>query len=580
MRIKSVLASLPAAMLFMTSCIQEHDPQPDISSDSETLKISLNLSVPSSASTRAEDDGMENGTALESLIYIGNPEIELPGDFKILVFDKEGNFNQEIEAEKCEVTQENSTTYTLTVKLSIADASVKEKLSTFQVMVLANWEGFGSSAANHEGTIAQYPSFEGYNLYGNSNNIFTENEKFNFTINSNRTFQNTYWKPDAASHSLIPMFGLSDEIDLSYALAMAQWGDEPSANIKMLRSLVKVEIVDNTSDHKLTNVRLSGGNRLDGRFIPDITQNPDWNDPDIQVIKPTVPSGSTFASDENDVDSFYILQKQGDHTWVIYLAEHDFQHDQVTTRAGLDPGILINRPIFIVEYGDSEYAFYFDNNPKTVSIPKSSNPTVSNFFSKLQSSSGLDRTLGYTLRNHIYRYELEESSTQLEVKGSILPWDLEWEDNPTYFANPEVTDYIQWDESNGYTDITDDARFIMKPSTDEYAEANFTLSAPMYGKWNAYLRTISGETDAFYFTTGETDSDGNLVEGGNSGEIDGRPQRIRVACKRETVYDENNEAILVIMVQYPDNNQVEVYVVDPETLKTNYTIVQQVSEIM
>ena len=161
--------------------------------------------------------------------------------------------------------------------------------------------------------------------------------------------------------------------------------------------------------------------------------------------------------------------------------------------------------------------------------------------------------LDAVLRNHIYRFILKGNSAKLTTDFQVLPWDMVWDDTPTFFEYPDVSEYISWvttvlddpdDESsereNGYRDNTDELKLTMKPSTDEYAECTFTLSKPVNAKWVAYLRWAGGETDAFYFTTGEKDetdgSDYYFVQGGDSGRIDGTtPVTLKIACKRGVV---------------------------------------------
>lgn len=580
---------LSVLSLLATGCI--NDKYPECSSVSEeALTLRLNLTVPASASssdTRAENHDQVAGTNVENYINVDEK------DFKILIFGSDKELVKEIEGtdEACKISSETSnyTKYTLTVNLKITDSKTKDNLQNFKVMVLANWKSCDITS------IPRYPSLEGYNISDDQNSIYKNESDFNFTISDNNT-EDT-WKPDFSSKRFIPMFGISDEIDWDYALMMGKYGDGYATDqpIKMLRGLAKIEIVDVTSDQGL---HVEGFSHWiwGGRMIPNLLENPDWNKDAIQIETPsaTYPAAlSTTFQPGAGMFKFHAGGKNhdGNNVWYFYLPETELQNYLASGGGLLDDSYGWPRPMIGLKYNNSSYFIYLDKNIK------------------MSGSNGYgDESLKSILRNHIYRYTIDASQAQLKVGFSVLPWTMEWDDTPTYFDEPMVAPdgYITWvtkvlddpddpesERDNGYKDNSDELRFTMKPSIDEYAECSFTLSAPIKAKWNAYLRRTSGEQDAFYFTTGEkrdnrSDEDSYFIEGGDSGIIDGTPITLRIACRRGVVNEENNEALLVIMVQYPDKTQKEVIVVDPEKKPdsviakpyTNYTIVQTVTNIM
>ena len=382
------------------------------------------------------------------------------------------------------------------------------------------------------------------------------------------------------------MFGLSEDIKLESVITWAEWGGLDIGSIPMLRALVKIEIVDATADG---NLEVQGFTHLiwGGRIIPDLTENEEWYKENVQVIKPSKvnpPALFTALDPGSGLFKFNNAGKnaEGQPVWYFYLPETEL-NSYLSRASGIVPYLDDNygwpRPMIYIGMGNQNYSFYLDNNIK------------------MPSGYG-DESLKAILRNHIYRYTVQEQQAQLDLDLDVLPWDFKSEEYPVNYDDPHVSDggYICWlaevkdnpeddaeeSNNNGYFDNKNDARLLMKPTTDEYAEATFTLDAPMYGTWVAYLRPINGESDAFYFTTGQMDADGTLMEGGSTGTINGESISLRIACRRVKVEENNNEAVLLIMVQYPDKTQREVNVIDPatNTLKYNYTIVQEVTEIL
>lgn len=570
---------LSVLSLLATGCINDKYPECPPSVSEEALNLRLNFTVPASASssdTRAENHDRVPGTDVTDVENYINVKDK---DFKILIFGKDETLVKEIEGndELCEIHSETSdgTKYTLTFNLKITDSKTKENLQKFKVMVLANWKSCDITEN------FRYPSFEGYDISEGEKSIYKEESRFNFTIYDTNNTKDT-WKPDSKTNRYIPMFGISEEIDWDYALMMGKYGDGYSTDspIKMLRGLAKIEIVDVTVNQ---NLQVEGFSHCiwGGRMIPNLLDNPSWDIDATQIEKPSATSPAALSATRQPEDKRFEFhdggKNQDGHMWYYYLPE---------TELGTGDGLP--RPDIGFTYNGKSYNMSLDNN--------------------IDKNGSGDGTLKSILRNHIYRYTIDVNQAQLKVGFSVLPWDMEWDDTPTHFDEPEVAEdgYITWvtkvfddpddpdsERENGYKDNSEDLIFTMKPSTDEYAECSFTLSAPIKAKWNAYLRRTSGEFDAFYFTTGDkrenpSEEESYFIEGGNSGIINGEPITLKIACRRGVVNDESNEALLVIMVQYPDKTQKEVIVVDPSKEPdtviskpyTNYTIVQTVTNIM
>lgn len=546
--------SIVLMLLMQTSCVYDKESNVECNHD-ESLILNINISVPSSSTgTRSADDELEAGTAAENYLNVAN------GDYKICVFDKEGNYVGDDILSDIECVsngiRNGEVSYTLTAKLDLSSNADRERLSKFKVMVLANWKSFERSNTQ---TSYEYPSFN-YSLSA----IFHDKDKFNFTLND--PSNHSSWVP--GGNKSIPMFGISDELDLQSVIEMAKYGDGACFSISMLRALAKVEIIDEGIE-KIGSVSMSNVNKF-GRFIPEIdeTTNTDWNG-DAQIETPSLPTNA------GNIDKIEFVKgpetSDGKSTWVAYIPEMDLSQKR--------PDITI----------------YDSTTPLTIPF--------NNYGEDGQVVTDEDGFLPYVLRNHIYRFKVTiTDKAKLSIKLTVLPWDMEYDETPSYFDSPKVTEYLTWttkelenpdyeekDEEpkykdNGYKDDPQNLELTMKPGVDEFAEATFTLEAPKNCRWYAQLVTLDGKGDAFYFA----DENGNAITENNGnpyGIIDGSKCTIRIKNKTETVSDRNNEARLVIMVEYPDksNREVKVAVIKDDEGEIvswgNYTIIQEQTDI-
>lgn len=555
-----VLFGAVLATGMLTGCISDYGTCP-LENTTEKLSVRIDLVVPGAdLATRTSGHDKDFGSDVENAINVD-------GDYRVLVFDKNGDLADDVEMD-CDISDisEKSTTYTLSGKMDISKAEDKAKLETFRIMVLANWEGF-DAATNADGSQKKYENFPfpEFSLAGTENNIYKNGSLFNFTMPVESS--NKAWQPNGKV-KCIPMFGVSEPISLEYAAEMGKYGDGPVTSIPMLRAIAKVEIVDHTSHHPITNVTLSHRISI-GRFIPDIEKNPEWNEVNTQMMFPSIPSGFSMTEETQFFNSTH--EEDAEATvWSLYIPEIDF-----TTSPALN-----NRPVVQIMSNGKRYAFQLDNKVEKAS-QNVSNP-----------SKG-DGSLDYVLRNHIYRYTITENGADLQVSLNILPWDMEWEDDEWHFdlpavklpddfdeENPEYPYHLKWTTQkedpdnpgvmidNGYIDMESSLMLIMKASTDDYAEGKFTLAAPLKATWYAVLVPLQGEHDAFEFY-----NDGTRTW--DHGIIDGNEAVIKIRNTREIVNDERNEARLEIMVEYPDKTQKQAFVVNPSLSGNNYTIVQQ-----
>ena len=475
MKTRFLLLSM-TLLLTQTSCIFDNDI-PCGSEDSDLLVINLNLTVPSSSTgTRSEDHKLDAGSKDENYINITG------GDYQVLLFDKDGDLvENKLSDFECKENGVNGgmTSYTLTTKLSLSGNEDKVRLSKFKVMVLANWKSFENS--NTE-TSFDYPSFTDYKLTGDEKNIYRERSNLNFTLKSPGANESA-WVPSATANKGIPMFGVTDELDLQYVIDMSKYGDGPSFNIPLLRGMAKIEIVDMVPDEKGANISecvLTAYNTT-GRFIPDVEANVLWHDDYTQVTAPSLPTSPVTASnllfarykaDESIEGTTY---SDKDH-FVVYIPEMDFE--DVTED---------EYPTIEVKINNMTYTIFLGNY---------------NSAGKIEEINGKKQLYEYILRNHSYRFDITSvGSTELDFVVET-PWrpvdEDEWyyEDLKIGFELGKEFKWTNISEDN-YPSFEDDTGFeedgLLNPertiiiSQDNWVEGAFTLNSPAKGTWTIAL---------------------------------------------------------------------------------------------
>ena len=563
---------LAAAGLLAGCSINDYGTCPPDGEDGR-YSLRIQMMVPNAGiGTRASDHKEEPGSVAENYIDIN--------DLRILIYDGKdgGSLAMEIDqAEDLVKDRLSSDTYTsYTIKVGPIDPDwIPNKLESFRIMVLANWNSFDSSAEN-----IRYP-FSGTSIGAESPySIYKNDRDFNFRMP--QSSNESAWLPFMAESGgrYIPMFGISKELSINAANSAAS-SDGPTIDagrISMLRSIAKVEIVDESGGDAIASVALSKSNQY-GRFIPDITgENSNWDDQwgdgTVQIVNPSLPAKPGSLSDLKFVHGPDWENKK---TFVAYIPEMDLSAE---------------RPFFNMYSGQKQLSpAPFDNYDESGKVVTDEN-------AHLQA----------VLRNHIYRYKVTvRDDASLALTLHVLPWEMEYDNHPWYFEEPRVKEYLTWttaevenpDEveqgeeprykSNGYKDDTETLTLTMKPGVDDFAKATFVLDEPENCRWYAQLVPLYGKGDAFYFA----DEDGAEIKtnGGNpEGIINGAPCTLRIKNRLESVNDRNNEAKLVIFVEYPDKNSREVkvvkaVVVDDESKVEgkrtidNYTIVQERTDI-
>ena len=482
-------------LLTQTSCIYDKSAiMPCGLEKTESLVINLNLTVPaSSTGTRSAGDDLVPGSKDENYINID-------GDYQVLLFDKDGALVEDKLSEfECKENGVNGemTSYTLTTKLSLSGKEDRERLSTFKVMVLANWKSFENS--NTDATF-EYPSFEGYNLSGTTNNIYKERAKFNFTFATPTTESPNCWRPSINDKRAIPMFGITEDGDLQFAIDMAKYGDDPSFSVPMLRSLAKIEIVDMVPDGKSANIDKCVLTKYNtsGRFIPDITdENSEWYEIKTQIKQPSLPDNVGTSTNLKFYKTTKTVSIEGSATdkdcFVVYIPEMEIDKT--------------DSPIIQVQLGGSDYAY----------------PIYLQKYENGKPKEGDENKYDNLLRNHIYRFNITNVGIDMELTITTDHWDVDDDQLWDYEdAEPKFDEAFTWndyagnpwgtDESTGkfdtYTDKNDMYRVLLiGSSADTAAYGYFNLSTPADnnpGTWTIALVSDDGTNNDHFKIEVET----------------------------------------------------------------------------
>ncbi|MCH5332177.1 MAG: hypothetical protein J1E33_07245, partial [Alistipes sp.] len=400
----SILTAL--VVLLLQSCVfDDYMDMPHV--DTQDKPVMLTLQVTSQMSgtyaTRSDDHDLEAALDPENYLDLD--------DYKIIVYDGEGRYIQDFVPTERKISAANSKdkyTVALSGPLEIVAGDI-------QVLVLANWTHFDETT--------QYPSDEKttlHNLYTDkTHNIFTMR-----TAEASKPDSLISWAPDIAKAQGIPMFGVSAMTSLEAATESpeSRYIDGKSVKIKvldmgeikMLRALSKIEVLlgDEIEERvDIAHVSLSAFNTT-GRFIPDITANPHWNILESQVSTPTLPADVKQSG--ADLHFFRV-----GNVLRAYVPEMDLRTDR--------PSLTID-----VDWSRGNYDF---TKQFVIALDNPLKPG----------------TLNYLLRNHIYRYCIDNVDTtgEINAKLDVDPWD-EGNLNPGHGSDDKDggVDTDPWDEGN------------------------------------------------------------------------------------------------------------------------------------
>ena len=532
-----LVTALTAGLL--SACMPGYDVPADFPCPQENLKGTYNLNLTVTAGSFVARSGGHEDTSYkdpaESFInVVGN-------DYAVFLFGENGAFLQRVEPGSVSLKQGSgsSPVYEIT-----GTFKSEEDLTNVQVMVLANWRtSFGGSYNGFEDAIA------GMKLSKDSSaedNVYTaEKEAFNFKMPSSASDGTAPWKPSNGI-SGIPMFGLA-EVTLN-------GNDVNTSNtIPMLRSLVKIEIVDMVPNGSANIERcvLTSYNK-NGRFIPDATLNPDWNKDKTQVITPSLPQSVTTGS--------------------------NLQFETTKRKVTID-GSLIEKDCFVVYIPEMlmeenlqavdrpELKVYLENIEEPYTI------YLCNY------KEGKPTATGYTslLRNHIYRYNV--CSVGIETKLTLYietpDWNLDddqfwiYEDLKPGWSEDGKFEWIDpiWEN---FTIMDDNYERILLVTKDIGAVGTFTLNSPADTKWILSLVTDDGtlnhwfridlwdEEKQTWIVADQIPDADKFIADTQTGDINGKPVKFRIMPTGTNSSESDYAARVVLTLQTFDGRVLNV----------------------
>ena len=307
--------------------------------------LNMNITARQVDTRAAEQEGKNDGTAADNFINIDGD------DYCVYILD--GNDDRII------------TKFTPALTTKTADGSYRlsgkftydpTKLTTFRLMVMANWQAFGGDySANITAGSTVLSS------------LYSDRTHFNFTYPTTPGAES--WVPvgeeqqDKAQRQGIPMFGLSDVI----TIPKFKYGFVPELEvgaIHMLRALAKIVVVnaidESTQKEKveILSCKLTTYNS-NGRFIPDGAENQKWNEEETQVTKPSLPNQTVQRT------GLQFIPSEDKKTFTAYVPEmivkelEDKPYIEVEAKVGTET-VARTYKIQLGKYSDN-YEFLWDS---------------------------------------------------------------------------------------------------------------------------------------------------------------------------------------------------------------------------
>lgn len=447
----------------LQSCIFENQLEPD-------GDMHLSITIRTGSNTRANhtDDYEEAGTLDENYIDIDGDDI------KLVIFDNDGKRLFDINTTgrwNANKIDEVSSYYTFETKLDFPDEYSEDQVNAIRnngvkVVVLANWKAYESGK--------------------NYNNIFKKGDGSNQTLtevwadkaSNNFSYTATAsasWQPSKDNKKLIPMFG--------YAASGAFRNSLASVQVQMQRALAKIEVIDETGQEgvKIEGVTMTKYN-TSGRFIPDLTANPDWNLSNAQVSLSSLPDGVALANG-------LLFVKATDKKWIAYVPEMELERLSPTdplTDARTHLNVTIGTTSGL---GSGTYPVHF------AKYDANSVPSVA------------DESWNHILRNHIYRYSITQVGFNLHLTLHVIPWNLDEEEEWDFTDNVSVKPLVWTPGTFDFLDVESN-ELVMSLEPANILTGVFQIMSPKNGKWYATLVPLDGSNPgAITFC----DAEGNIL---------------------------------------------------------------------
>lgn len=489
MKLKSIYRRICPALLsilvlgVLPGCVDEADVRVPGTAGDGLFRMSLTVITGATTGSRADhsDDEEERGTVAENYIDFGNK------DFRIVIFDNYGKYLFELNTDEGEWTEMKLTAsftgyiWDGEVKFpeSLEESEVdKIKNQGFKVLALANWRAFDSSSSYQN-------LFNVNNTRQTLDQIWEDGTHYNFKYAA--ATGSTTWQPSHTSSTkrLIPMFGFAQasrfESRNSYMYTVA--------SVPMQRALAKVEIVDNLAQQEveIQEAVLTDYN-TSGRFITDVTNNPDWDVIGSQVGVSSLPE---TTEQKTGLKLVKMRDEVGRPMWVAYIPEMALEDVPVDPEGNFDLSrthVDIKVSPNATGYEGGEYALHFAQYD-----PLTFKPTIP------------DESWRHILRNHIYRFYVNKINfgPRVDVHLHVIPWTVDAEERWEFTDQIAVTKTLTWTEGT-YDSDDDEGNVYLSMDRDKYLTGRFRIMSPVNGKWYAVLTPIGeSKADAISFVNAD-----------------------------------------------------------------------------
>lgn len=448
-RLCVLTAVLAASASLVASCslVEENEENlifPEEKDDSFQLRFQI--CTRTLGSSRAADTAIreEEGSEAENIINLK--------DIRYYIFDKDGKFlldlTPDIDENRSFAISDNYSLYEVVAKIDASKTDYFKRSNTgsvdFYLMALANF----SEVSGYEGV--QLPVLGPQNNLGDMFKT-PATPVINRLPNTERLMKAA---TNDASRDYFPMAGLQ-YFSVSWTWFETPFGEVPvdltaitGKSLNMLRSVVKIEVIDRINikpdgifDEKTDadKIRIQSvsinGLMKNARVIPDAEQ---WRRNFVfetkQVTKPSIPDSyryllppalnedGSLTTDNMETGDSYSLpfiydavetQKRDDHCRVYSCYVWEYSRKDEIPRAQL--------PYLSVTVKNPE-TVSTGATPQDVKIPESTTYNIL-LMSDMTPSAEEPYPLLYTLRNHIYRYEISGAGTEMKIKWSVCPMD-------------------------------------------------------------------------------------------------------------------------------------------------------------
>ena len=492
----------------VTGCVSRGALSAGDGTSADTFRMSVTVITNAGVSTRAghADDTQQAGSEAENYI-------DFPGnDFRIVLFDKAGNYLYEVDGQgrwDSYSVSNDRRVYTLDYEIDFPETIGRDKRAEIraeglQVLVLGNWRSSGAS----------YGTFAGRTL-GGENDIWRDGTNYNF--NYRPADGNETWRPDPEENTLIPMFGYAKSTPFNLALGGGTIG--ATAKIPMQRALAKVEVIDNLVNQpalSVGDVTMTAFN-TSGRFIPDVTANANWDKVGEQVDVSSLPDRVTAGANLkffHDVDN---------KKWIAYVPEMALTQPALDAKKSFDPAAAGTRPHLEVKIVTDNSLSFYEGGTYPVhfaSYDANSVPTIP------------DDSWNHILRNHIYRFSVNKVGVSVQLHLHVRPWQEDEVEEWDFTDHVTVSKTLEWAENTYEANEEEDRNVILLLEDGVSLKGEFQLMSPVNGRWYARLVPLGdAKPNAVTFV----DANGDVMEPSDGGvclEISGQVDKDR----REVIY--------------------------------------------